>query len=211
MRHRSLRSFRPRTTYVSDWTSGAPGPFCIVPGTKILALEDYNVPIRIGNEPEALRASMIMSAISWPSLRRLDVQYESIASPLIKELTGRVPQLKCISFRLLYGYGQEQYDLQYNTWVAFFKSIDSLEEISVINNDHNRGADDPLWFAILRLHGKMLRKVNVKGWITDGIVDVIVRKGSALENLSLPILDRWGKENEWPYIMMENLVSESLR
>jgi hypothetical protein len=209
IRHRSLRSFRPHSTYVEMWTSGAPGPLHIVPGTKLLALEDFTVPRKIDNEPEESRINMLISAISWSSLRRLELGYGSPGHALVKELTGRVPQLKCLSFHLIYGPTREQAEQHSNIWVAFFKSIDSLEEISVINDLYK--IYDPLWLAILQLHAKTLRKLNVKGWISDDIVDVIVKEGSTLEEFSLPILDRYAIEYKQPFVTMEKLVSKNLR
>lgn len=208
IRHGSLRSFRPHTEYVDGWTSGAPGPLHMVPGIKILALEDFDVPAKKGIEPEEMHIDNYMSAISWSSLRRLDLGYGETGNPIFKELIGRVPQLKCLSFRLILDHDRGLLEQQHDIMVAFFKSIDSLEEISIVNDVYWHYI--PLWLAILQSHAKTLRKLNVKRYISDAIVDVIAKEGSALEDFSLPICDRYATEHRLPFSTMENLVSKIL-
>jgi hypothetical protein len=183
-RHGSLKTFRPHFYHVRGWTSGGPGPlhFHLGPSTKLPVLEDFTIPIEY--DADQRHVTVLLQAMSCASLRRLTFIYTQAF--LIKGLTGQIPQLKSLVMTFQYSENMKgRLGAKAATWIEFFKSIDSLEELSVGFPDSLEGRG--VWPAIFPSHGPSLRKVRLIEPFTEGQIDIMIAQAPAIEELSFEL------------------------
>lgn len=103
-----------------------------------------------------------LSCMDWTKLRELDLGKLS-PGPLLRALTGEIPQLKVFKFGQfpeLFSVTPSDWKSDVETIDAFIQSIEGLEELSWRNH---RGEQiwKAVWPSLLRKHGSSLRKLYV--------------------------------------------------
>jgi hypothetical protein len=180
IRNKSLKVFRLCSRNAHNFESGSPevSQLHLEPpaDAKFPSLEDFGIPI--GFQADQIQVSLLLPAMPWSSLRRLDVGHGP--GFLLQAITGLVPQLKSLSVALVDGSDMTRLTNQ-ETLIAFIRSISSLEEVSVV--DFDAELSQSVWLAILHSHGKTLRIANRYGKISDSEAEVMVTKAPHLEQL----------------------------
>jgi hypothetical protein len=155
--HNSLKVFRPFTQYARNITFGSTGKsqFHLLLDTKLPKLEDFR--IATGYYADQLHATMLLEAISWSSLRRLDIGYAP--THITKGLIGLVPQLKSLSISFWFHPDNKFQCGSYNLLIELIESIQALEELSLMSSTSSLSEAE--WLKIFHVHQHKLEIVKV--------------------------------------------------
>jgi hypothetical protein len=157
--------------HASNQDCWSAGPMNLTFGDSppFLALEEFALPYGI-YELTATSCRQWLPAMDWSKLQRLDLGHGS-PPQLFVALTGRVPQLKALTFGLWDSFPENNswdcHDLAVVT--RFLDSVDGLEEVDT--KQFKGESFDQIRNAFVEKHGRTLKKLHVhyqaavaKGW-----------------------------------------------